>query len=219
MFKNLLIFFLFLISFFSLILNFHLYRNRQNQNIVIEVADGDTFQLKSGERIRLMGVDAPEYNRCGGKEARKILTDLILNKHVNIKEEQKETYGRSLALVYQNNVLINEIILKQGWGVPNYRKNSQRDKLTEAYHYAKNNRLGIFSLCKELPNPSISPNPSNPSCNIKGNIDKNTYKKFYHFLGCKQYNQITIDKDIGEQYFCTEQQAIQAGFTKASGCP
>lgn len=133
MFKNVVILLLSLLSLFSLILNLYLFKNEQSQNIVTVVVDGDTFQLMSGKRIRLMGVDAPEYNR-----------------------------------------------------------------------------LGIFSLCKELPNPS---------CNIKGNIDKNTYKKFYHLPGCKQYNQIIIDKDLGEKYFCTEQEASKAGFIKASGCP
>jgi len=37
------------------------------------VVDGDTFQLKLGKRVRLLGVDAPEYNRCGGKEAKEAL--------------------------------------------------------------------------------------------------------------------------------------------------
>lgn len=37
------------------------------KNTVAEVVDGDTFQLVSGKRVRLIGVDAPEYDRCGGK--------------------------------------------------------------------------------------------------------------------------------------------------------
>lgn len=189
------------------------------KNTVVDVVDGDTFQLGSGKRVRLIGVDAPEYDRCGGKEARRRLTELILNKVVFLKEEKKETFGRSLALVYQGNRLINKIILEEGWGRTDYRKNSQRDALTSAFHKAQENKLGIWSsLCRES-SGQHSQEVGENGCLIKGNIDKNTYKKYYHLPGCRQYNQIVIEKDIGERYFCTESEASAAGFTKASSCP
>ncbi len=215
----------------SLSLNLYFYRYLQKQNAVVEVVDGDTFQLASGKRVRLMGVDAPEYNRCGGKEARERLTGLIKNKVVQLKEEQEETFGRSLALVYLPDqtfliapislispMLINEIILKEGWARTDYRKNSKRNILTQALHDAQQKKIGIWSpLCRETPSSPLS--PVSPSCTIKANIDKVTYKKFYHLPGCKQYNQVIIEKDIGEQYFCSEEEAQKAGFKKASGCP
>lgn len=181
---------------------------------VVQVVDGDTFQLASGKRVRLMGVDAPEYNRCGGPEAKKLLQSLILNSFVYIAEEQQEAYGRSLALIYTKAGLINRIILETGWGRPDYRKNSQRDTLTAAFHYASDGKKGIFSsLCR-----ITSGTPQEP-CFIKGNIDKNTYKKYYHLPTCKQYNQIVLEKDIGEQCFKSEEEAVKAGFTKSAGCP
>lgn len=187
------------------------------QHKVVEVVDGDTFQLASGKRVRLMGVDAPEYNRCGGPEARKLLKDLIQNKYVLLAEEQQETFGRSLALVYTEKGLINKTVLEQGWGRPDYRKNSQRDILTAAFHSASNNKRGVYSsLCRT--EPTASANAVNSTCFIKGNIDKNTYKKYYHLPGCKQYNQIVLEKDIGEQCFNTEAEAVKAGFVKSAGC-
>ncbi len=205
-----------IITIFSLGFNLYFYNQLQKQNTVVEVVDGDTFQLASGKRVRLIGVDAPEYDRCGGKEARQRLAELIQNKIVRLEEEQQETFGRSLALTYQNNKLINEIILKEGWGRTDYRKNSQRDILTAAFHEAQQKKLGIWSpLCRET-----STDVTNvTNCLIKANIDKVTYQKFYHLPGCKHYNQIIIEKDIGEQYFCTEEEAQKAGFKKASGCP
>ena len=89
-----------LMLFISTFFNFYLYRNHLEQNRVVEVVDGDTFQLKSGKRVRLLGVDCPEYNRCGGVESRNRLKELINNKVVILKEEHQEAYGRSLALVY-----------------------------------------------------------------------------------------------------------------------
>ncbi len=63
--------------------------------MVAEVAGGDTFQLKSGKRVRLMGVDAPELDRCGGLQAKKDLTGLILGKQVRLAEGVTEKYGRT----------------------------------------------------------------------------------------------------------------------------
>ena len=103
---------------------------------VIEVVDGDTFQLKSGVRVRLMGVDAPNMEIVAGRSQEKTFA-LILNKNVEIKVAVEEKFGRSLALVYQNKTLVNQIIMKEGWGRPDYRKNSQRDILTAAYHEAQ----------------------------------------------------------------------------------
>lgn len=204
---------IYLVAILSIFLNLFLYQNLREQNRVVKVVDGDTFQLASGKRVRLLGVDAPEYDRCGGSQAKTRLQFLINNKIVTLKEEHQEAYGRSLALVYQSGKFINQIIMQEGWGKPDYQKSSQRDLLTQTYHEAKNANKGIFSLCKE------TGTPPDPNCLIKANIDKSTYQKFYHLPGCKQYNQIVIDKDMGEGYFCSEEEAKQAGFKKASGCP
>ena len=120
-----------LILLISLIFNFKFLREK---SLVTQVVDGDTFQLKSGERVRLMGVDAPEIEHCGGPEAKKVLAGLILNKNVNVEETVKEKYGRTMALVYVDGKLVNKMMLEQGWGVPDYRKNSQRDILTTGRH-------------------------------------------------------------------------------------
>ena len=211
----------FIFLLISSFLNLYFVKERGLSLTVSEVVDGDTFQLASGKRVRLMGVDAPEYDRCGGKEARTLLTQLVLNKQVIVEEEVQETFGRSLALIYTTKYyfikdqLVNKIIMEKGWARPDYRKNSQREILTTVFHTAKKNNLGIWSpLCREAPNT-----PQSPQCTIKGNIDKATYKKYYHLPGCKQYNQIIMEKDIGEQYFCTEDEATRAGFLKSAGCP
>lgn len=214
MVKNLIIIVLICISSVSIFLNTKFVKTIRDSNKVVEVVDGDTFQLASGKRVRLMGVDAPEFNRCGGKEAKEKLSKLLLNKTVTLTEEVQEAYGRSLALVYVDGKLINKIILESGWGRTDYRANSRRDELTAAFHSAQDKKLGIFSsLCRE------EQTKTDNNCLIKGNIDKATYKKYYHLSNCKQYNQIILEKDIGEQYFCTEQEAISAGFTKSAGCP
>ena len=53
---------------------------------------------------------------------------------------------------------------------------------------------------------------------FKGNIDKATGDHFYHLTTCPHYKQIVLDLDIGEQFFCTEKEAKEAGFAIASEC-
>jgi hypothetical protein len=47
-------------------------------------------------------------------------------------------------------------------------------------------------------------------------VDDDTFQPY---SGKILINQIVIEKDIGEKYFCSEEEAISAGFIKASGCP
>lgn len=210
--KNPLVIFLSLLAAISLLANFTLLQKINSGSLVAEVVDGDTFQLKSGQRVRLMGVDAPEYDRCAGPEAKDRLKELILGKQVRLAESAPEEFGRDLALVYVGDILVNKVMLEEGWGRPDYRKNSQREILTAAYHQAQGNKIGFFSLC-------LSSTPPKPACNIKGNIDQATYAKFYHLPGCRHYQEVVLNLAFGEQWFCSEKEALAAGFKKAAGCP
>lgn len=204
------VFILTIITAVSLLINFFLLQKARDDQRVVEVVDGDTFQLKSGERVRLMGVDVPEIDRCGGPEAKEKLTELILNKTVKLEEAVKENYGRTMALVYENGELINKIMMDKGWGRPDYRKNSQRDVLTAAYHEAVSNKAGLWSRCVDPQAPK--------GCLIKGNIDTRTNQKTYHLRSCPQYSQIILNTAFGDSWFCTEQEAEKGGFERAKGC-
>ena len=186
--------------------------NYYSDNVVEYVFDGDTFGLNNGSRIRLLNIDSPEKDLCGAEEAKKRLEELILGKFVIVKESNFDAFGRRQGLVYQGNQLINETMLKEGWGKVNYMPSSQNEKLKSAYKYAKDNKLGVFGLnCKDV-------KPEDSDCVIKGNIDENTSKKFYYLPDCRDYDRVKIDLDRGEKFFCIEKEASAAGFVKASGC-
>lgn len=51
------------------------------------------------------------------------------------------------------------------------------------------------------------------SCRIKGNINSKG-EKIYHCPGWRDYDKTEIDTYKGEQWFCTEQDAINAGWRK-----
>lgn len=51
-------------------------------------------------------------------------------------------------------------------------------------------------------------------CTIKGNINDKG-EKIYHMPGQKYYDKTIITPSKGERWFCTEQEAISAGWRKA----
>jgi endonuclease YncB( thermonuclease family) len=178
---------------------------------VTKVFDGDSFTLQNNQSIRLSNVEAPELQFCGGKEAKELLEKLVLNKPVKLEVISHDQYGRLIALVYTNNKLVNEIILKEGWAKYDGSPSPKRDILKKAYEFAQNNQKGIFKFCH-------SQTPPNPNCLIKGNISRKDGKKTYHFPGCSEYERTTVEKDLGERWFCNEKEAQEAGYKKASNC-
>lgn len=200
----------------SIFLNFYLFRKTeklQENNLVTEVIDGDSFILKTDQSIRLDNLDAPELKYCGGPEAKKRLEELVLGKIVEYEISAFDIFHRPIAQVYVDGKFVNEIMLKEGWAKYDSTSKSKREVLKKAYDYAFEEKIGIFSsLCRQE-------EPENPKCLIKGNIERNTNKKFYFFPGCSNYQNAIIEKDIGESWFCTEKEAREAGFVKASNCP
>ncbi len=217
--KNTLIIPLILLLFLlpSLFLNFFFFdklKDNWQEIEVIGVIDGDTIVLDGKTRLRLRCVDAPELEYCGGTEAKALLEKLVDGKKVVIKEQIIDARGRPMALVYVDGKLINEEIIKSGWGRYHSDKTSVREVLKSAYKHAREKKLGIFSSqCSQMQNPD------NPDCNIKGNIDKNSTRRNYYFPGCAQYDYTIVELDLGEGWFCTEKQAKAAGYTRSKTCP
>lgn len=198
----------------SILVNIFFIGKNISDRTVINVLDGDTFILNNGERIRLLGIDAPELGRCGADQAKEALTKLVLNKPIILSEDKRDTYGRRMGLVYVGSQLVNETMLASGMARPDYDKNSKSERLKAAYHKAVDAKRGIHGTeCKKT-----SPVAPSPNCTIKGNIDKGTWEHLYHLPTCRHYNQIVLDLDLGEQFFCTESEAKDAGFTLAPDC-
>jgi micrococcal nuclease len=52
-------------------------------------------------------------------------------------------------------------------------------------------------------------------CNIKGNISYNTGEKIYHLPEDQFYDVTEIDESKGEKWFCSEEEAEEAGFRRS----
>jgi len=114
-------------------------------------------------------------------------------------------------LVYVENKLVNEILMKEGLGRYEGTPSKDRAAIKKAFDHAKEFKLGIFATC-------VSIKPDNAKCLIKGNIDRHYKVKTYHFPTCSEYNSVIVEKDLGESWFCTEKAAQKAGFQKAKNC-
>ncbi len=180
---------------------------------VVEVIDGDTFFIANRQRIRLLGVDAPEMGYCFSKESKEALTKKILNKKVILKNVKVDRYRRILALVYVDGELINEYLTKNGFALYRWDDSAQPGVLKKAGDFARDHKIGVFS------DDCYQTEPPKPKCNIKGNIRDDNNVKTYLLPNCSHYPQTIVEKYKGEDWFCTEKEAKAAGFIKSSNCP
>jgi len=209
-----------LVLFFALSLGVNVYQfnllQKTADTILVErVIDGDSIILGSnGIRARLKNVEAPEIGNCGADQAKKRLQDLVEGKKVKVEFSGEDTYNRSLVFLFQNNTLINKVLMEEGLVRYDGSPSSYRDSLRDAHQEAVSAKKGIYGL------PCLSEKPDDPKCLIKGNVDKHDTDKGMYFLpGCSEYNQTPIEKDLGDKWFCTEKEAQKEGFVKATHCP
>ena len=98
----------------------YLFTNRETK--VTRVIDGDTFITNKGDRVRLIGIDAPDLPSLRGIESKMYLHELIDNKVITLERDgmsdNKDKYGRLLRYVYLNKKDVNLQMLKSGYAKP-----------------------------------------------------------------------------------------------------
>lgn len=120
---------------------------------VIHVSDGDTIVVElegRQERVRLIGVDAPEKGqRPWGPRAKAFTESLVLGKtgRLELDVQERDQYGRLLAYMYLNDTFVNLELLKAGHAVlltipPNVK---HVEEFTHAQVEAKEKGVGIWS--------------------------------------------------------------------------
>jgi len=199
-----------ILLFISVFYNISLSRKIDIDLTVTEVVDGDTFVLENDQRVRLRGLDGPETGRCGSKAAKDRLTELVEGKQIHLKNTIVDSYGRTLAHVYQGSVFVNEVMLEEGLARIQDEGTEAHEAFTAASKRAREAGLGIYSpTCR-------STIPPDKSCVIKGNIRSG--KKLFYRPTCEFYNQVVVDTSFGDIWFCTESEAKQEGFNLAETC-
>lgn len=200
-------------------------------HLVEEVVDGDTIIIENNIRIRLLNIDAPETGTCYGSEAKEHLESLILGKEILIQKDQtaQDSFGRLLRYVFlyeedpeKDQTFINGALVENGYAVEQYKAPNRMylAQIQADEREAKEKKLGLWSACpqqEEAPAGEQDTDPFSKECVIKGNITKD-YSKDYFLPGCPNYKRVKIDPRKGEQYFCTEEEAEEAGWQRSAAC-
>ncbi|MFW6126946.1 MAG: thermonuclease family protein [Thermodesulfobacteriota bacterium] len=91
--------------------------------LVAEVVDGDTVILGTGQKVRLLGIDAPELEREGqpadflAHKAKRVLTELAQGQRVRLEYDRLryDRYGRILAfLILPDGANLSQEMVRRG---------------------------------------------------------------------------------------------------------
>ena len=196
------------------------------------VVDGDTVVVND-ITIRLFGIDAPEGRQvCAaaggstwdcGTAARDRLRELAALGPLACEGDELDDYGRTLAVCdAYDGTPINATLVSEGlaWAFVRYS-----DQFIAEEAQAKSAGVGVWQAPTqppweyraELDADAIANQPGPPSgCVIKGNINRDG-ERIYHLPGTPTYEDTVIRVEDGERWFCTEQEAIDAGWRAPGG--
>lgn len=93
-----------------------------SEGVVAKVVDGDTVELESGMKLRLLLVDTQEAtsgkNECYGAEAREYTRSLVEGKTVQLAYDEAgctDRFGRTLAYVSVEGREVNSLLVERGF--------------------------------------------------------------------------------------------------------
>lgn len=116
----------------------------------IRVIDGDTFVIESGDKVRLIGINAPEISDIAGIEAKEHLSGLIEGKTILLKPDhrsnERDRYSRLLKYVYIDSTDINELMLEDGYAVAYLKfKFDKPEEYKKAQIQAQTRSVGMWA--------------------------------------------------------------------------
>lgn len=122
--------------------------------LVVRVFDGATIELATGQRVRYIGVDAPQMRNALGKadagawEARDANRALVGHKRVRLEADQLDADidGALWRYVYVGNILVNAELLRQGaaYHASRYPNNRHAETLLAAEQDARRHKRGLW---------------------------------------------------------------------------
>jgi micrococcal nuclease len=185
---------------------------KQQNTIVTQVIDGDTFKLNIGETIRLTGIDAPEKTAYYYNESKTALEEMIKGKIVALERDisNKDKYGRLLRYVYvDNGTFVNLKLISEGYArAAEYPPDTKyAEELREAENDAKANNIGIWSEGLEGNADCIS-----LGCTKGANYAGSKQSDKYHSCDSRFARMISPENLI---CFASEAEAREAGYVKS----
>lgn len=195
----------------------------------VRVIDGDGIYV-GPINVRLFGIDAPERDQtcqsedgvdwaCGA-HVRQLLIDRYGGQQAQCQTYGFDGRGRTLAVCVVNGENINRWLVSGGWAFA-YRKYSMMFDLDEkgaavndrGLHGGSFQAPALFRQAKRgARNGVVAPDPA---CAIKGNISPNSGERIFHRPGQRDYARTGINERRGERWFCSESEAVAAGWRPA----
>ena len=192
-----------------------------------DAIDGDTL-LVGGIRVRLEGIDAPEAEQtctdaqgrtwnCGS-EAQRFLAGLVATELVHCEERGLDTYKRLLGVCRAGAIEVNAELVRRGlaWAFTRY---SQSYVAHEAE--ARRVKAGIWAGSAQPAweyraqrwQAAETGGEAPAGCPIKGNVTASG--RIYHLPWSPWYGRVKMDGARGKRWFCSEAEAIAAGWRAA----
>ncbi len=174
------------------------------------VTDGDTIVLSTGQRIRYIGINAPEIDHEDQEaephayEARSFNKDLVMFQEIVLKfdVERYDQYGRTLAYIFRRDgEFVNARLVQKGYAFYLYRApNVFYDKiLLQAQRTAMASKAGLWHHWQEKNKRYI------------GNLKS----RRFHLPACPLAQKI---KSTHRITFSSKWDAFQAGYAPAKAC-
>jgi len=176
--------------------------------VVSRVIDGDTVVLESGERVRLIGIDAPEIGQPGADEATAFVRERVEGRTVWLSSSGADTdrFDRLRRYVW----IQPPTDTQDEAQIQRYQLNA----LLLEYGHAVVMIVGGGST----PRPETAPAP--PSAHVSeaqaeqaGVLIGNVNSQVFHNLGCS-----TLPAPANRIYFSTREDAVSAGHRPCGRC-
>ena len=156
-----------------------------------------------------------------GNRSRQILSGLIAGEKVTINVQTKDRYGRTVGRPYVGTLDVCEEMVRLGaaWVYPQYVID---ESLFEVEADSRAAKRGFWGLSETQIVPpwewrrSGNAGKAGDGCQIKGNINAKG-EKIYHLPGSRSYGPTRVNESKGERWFCTENEALSAGWRPPRG--
>lgn len=188
-----------------------------------DIIDGDTIKI-GGIPVRLYGIDAPEgrqtCERDGrifgcGKQSTQALAALIAGKPVQCEIVGRDDYARALGICSVGDIELNRSMVRNGSAFAFIKYSDRYAADQNAAEVAKAGLwAGTFVKPWEWRLGEVQAANKTRECAIKGNINREG-ERIYHLPFQQFYPKAKIDESKGERWFCTEQEAIEAGWRRS----
>ncbi|KUF12231.1 thermonuclease family protein [Pseudoponticoccus marisrubri] len=195
------------------------------------VIDGDTFEV-AGTTVRLYGVDALEVGQvCGGRDAPTWSCGAWATGEIRARYEGRvldctvlahDAYGRSVARCTDFGTDVGRALVRAGLAFA-YRRYSEEYVPAEraaraegvALHGTGAQSPEAYRAAKREVRAARRRADAPEGCLIKGNISQGGRARIYHLPGQSWYGRTRISPEKGERWFCSEAEAVAAGWRRA----